>query len=119
MTTYTTRSVKCPCGSIDYSKTVMLHPDRPSTPIWCCINCLANTPRTTRRRKANWQVAMDRWNEIVEAAKKVDLGYGKLCSLYWHQDKLSDSLTTKKISRRDITYHYRGAMKIINGGSES
>ena len=121
-----TRSVKCGCASLDYYKTyAYLTADAVSlTPVWKCTNCNTETSRTTRNRKANWQIAMDRWNEIIEAAKPFSGSgnWASQCSIDYHTRQLSNSLETKKISRFSIRYHCREAMKIVNQlkeGSES
>ena len=74
----TTRTVVCPnehCGNTVYEADLDVdYTTDPITfrPIWRCMNCLRETPRTTRHRPTNRALALQAWRELKDAWKTTD-----------------------------------------------
>lgn len=105
------------CGNIIYEPTW----SDDNKPVWKCTNCRTETPRQSRHRRSNHELALEAWKSIKsdwavtdeELDELVNLGLAKsgtllvYCSTFnYHLDKL---LLTEHPTNWDLKYHTAGA----------
>jgi hypothetical protein len=115
------RNALCGCGNDIYEKAYSHDGLGDFKSIWKCMNCHQETPRQSRKRKTNRQIAGETWEGLKAAWKATDdalevlVAEGKAkggailvhgSTFNFHMEKL---LTLKTPTRWELGYHTKKA----------